>query len=262
MSSLEELLGEFHSDLKRAEHLLNLIKEFRAFAGSVTSPAKQGEGNHIWPEAIKLAEVAPLVRTDLPVLSGSILLYICGRFEYFVREVVVLIADEMASKASRYGDLPEKLRENLKNKTLEISQNPGRFGYSPAGAEQLIISLAQNLQPNGSPSAVTISSRVLTITESNMNPRTLTDMLRRVDIKEAWVELGKQARLKSHLSKSTDKECSAEAQARLERMMKERNGVAHPTAETSFPDPDQVLEACMFLTVLSHVIVDITYIPH
>lgn len=261
MSGLDFILKQFHKDLERAGHLLNLITEFRKFAGSDV-PIDVESGRVAWPEAVKLAGIAPRVRTDLPVLSGSILLYICGRFEYFVREVVVFLADEMVTKVESFKDLPDRLKSELRSKTLEISQNPARYGYSHGEAEQLIISLARNLETSGvSSGAVSISSRVLSVTESNMNPRTLAEVLKRVDIRDVWTEIGKQAPLKAHLSKGSDRECSSEAQVRLEAMMKERNGVAHPTDATSFPGPGQVIEYSDFLKVLSRVIVDIALVP-
>nr|BFE53723.1 hypothetical protein GCM10017745_71500 [Saccharothrix mutabilis subsp. capreolus] len=260
MSSATLALDQFHADLQRANHLLRLIKEFRRFAGSDV-PAEIREGTVAWSEAADLADAAPHVRTDLPVLSGSILLYICGRFEHFVRELVVALADDMAAKASTYHALPDRLRNELRVKTLEVAQNPSRFGYSSTEAEQLVIGLAENLTGSNDVEGVSISSRVLSITETNMNPATLAEVLRRVDITDVWKELGKQSRLKAHLAKIADTECTNEAKARLEALMKDRNGIAHPTGANVFPGPDKVLEASEFLKVLSGVIADLVEVP-
>jgi hypothetical protein len=98
MTPLDLILSEFDSDLKRAEDLLRLIKHFRGFAGS-SAPEELRNGTLSWPEAISLVNDAPQVRTDLPILSGSLLLYICGRFEYFVCEVVISLADRNGSES-------------------------------------------------------------------------------------------------------------------------------------------------------------------
>ncbi|TCO24511.1 hypothetical protein EV652_10842 [Kribbella steppae] len=260
MAQLEQVLHQFHEDLERAGHLLRLIKEFRRFAGS-KPPVEVTDGTVAWLEASDLADVAPAVRTDLPILAGSILLYVCGRFEYFAREIVVALADEAAAQVSEYADLPDKLRAELKHKTLEVAQSPSRFGFTSPDAEQMLIALGQNLGGAGSVGAVTISSRVLSITESNMNSNTLVEVLKRVGVIDVWTDLGKQAPLKSYLSIGNDKESMLEAKVRLDSMMKDRNGVAHPTGANTFPDPDQVLESVAFLRVLSQVIIDVVRVP-
>jgi RiboL-PSP-HEPN len=260
MAQLDVVLDEFHADLERAGKLLRLIKHFRRFAGSSVPKEVLDDIVH-WQEATELADVAPLVRTDLPILSGSILLYICGRFEYFVREVVVSLADDMAASVVSYTDLPEPVRAELWKRSLEVAQNPLRFGYAQTEAEQFLITLAQNVDMTRETGEVAISSKVLSITESNMQPRTLADIFKRVNITDLWNDVGKQAPLKAYLSKGSDKECREAAMARLEGMMKDRNGVAHPTGATFFPDTDIVLDSSEYLKVLSRVLVDLARVP-
>lgn len=259
-AELSLVLSDFQTDLDRAEHLLSLIDAFREFGGA-TRPDLVADGTVEWPEATALAEIAPRVRTDLPILSGSILLYVCGRFEYFARQVVVGLADELAAAAATYNELPERVRKELRSKTLEIAQNPRRFGYSESESAALIVALAGNLGTAHSASGVVITSKVLTVTETNMNPGTLADLLKRVEITELWKELGKQAQLKAHLSQSNDRECQEDAMARLEDIMKARNDVAHPTGSNSFPSPESVREAVRYLRVLSRVLVDVVLVP-
>lgn len=263
MTQLDDVLEQFHADLARAGHLLRLVKEFRAFAGSQV-PTELGSGQVPWAEAVALAQTAPAVRTDLPILSGSLLLYLCGRFEYFIREVIVSLADDIASRVSSYVDLPVRLREELRVRTLEVASNPGRFGYNETEADQLIDTLAQSLSisPQASPPAtIRISSSVLAITDANMNSRVVAEVFKRVDFTDFWSEVGKQAPLKAHVAQAEDRQCKVEAIARLEALMKQRNSVAHPTATTTFPDPDQVLDSVKFLKVLSQVIIDLARIP-
>lgn len=259
-SSLDLALGQFHDDLQRARHLLRLVTEFRKFAAS-TLPAEVANGTVNWPEIRELAGAAPFVRTDLPILSGAILLYICGRFEFFIREVVVTIADSIAAKATSYSDVPDRLRREILTKTLEVAQNPKRYNYDDHQAEQFIVSLAKNLSSATASGTVEISSRLLSITESNMNSLTLAEVLKRVAITEFWVELGKQAPMRTHLEKVTDKDCTAEARSQLDEIMKERNGIAHPTGTVLFPDLGKVVDALEFLNVLARVIVDVVQMP-
>jgi RiboL-PSP-HEPN len=261
MVDLTGAIGDFHSDLKRTEDLLALIKGFKVFAGSSERPANPT--NSAWPEAADLLLLAPGVRTDLPVLSGSLLLYVSGRFENFVRKVVVEVAEDKIAQCATYDALPVRLKDALFAQTLIVAQSPGKFGFEKSAPEKLIWQLGSSMRPDdgivgpGVADPLVFDTSVLALTESNMNSRTIVDVMKRVGIEEFWLEIGKQATLKAELGTSNDAECRAAAIAQLDAMMKDRNGFAHPSAEATFRDADQVLATCKFLKVLSQVIVDV-----
>lgn len=254
MNGLDDVLSDFRTDVSRAEHLLTLVKTFREF-GASTPPHVIVDATTPWPEAMALFDASRLRRTDLPVLSGSLQLYLVGRFEYCVRQIVQVIADEVATRATKYSDLPGSLRTELKCRTIEVAQNPRRYGYDDLQAEALLASLVGNFQSVAGP--LSVSSSVLSITESNMKDRVLAELLKRVGMNDFWKEVGKQANVKLHLETMTDGETTAKAQSRLNAVMDERNQVAHPTSSTQFPDPDQVLKAASFLNTLASVTVDL-----
>jgi hypothetical protein len=260
MAMDDSMLVPFHNDLNRSSHLLRLVKEFREFA-ALPIPPDISNGSISWPLAEELHSAASLVRTDLPILAGSIHLYVCGRFEYFVRELVTAVGDEIAANSADYTSLPAVVRTELWQRTLDVAQNPQRYGHTTSTAEQLLVTLSQSFQPAVAGTPVQISSPVLAVTESNMHSRMLTEVFRRVNISSVWPEIGKQAAMKLYLSKSVDGECTQAAQGKLDQMMKDRNGIAHPTSATTFPDPDQVLNAIEYLRVLSQVLVDLSKIP-
>lgn len=252
MSALDAVLKDFAEDVERVEHLLILIKAFREFGASVPPDYT---GSDPWIVAKNLHEQSKSRRTDLPILSGSLQLYLAGRFEYCVRQIVEVLADEIASKATRYADLPDAVRASLKTWTLEIAQNPKRYGFDDLGAEALLADLVANLSSSGGP--VSIRSSVLSITEANMKDRVIAELLKRVGMQEYWKDLGKQASVKLALEKATDAETTSEAQSRLNAIMEERNQVAHPTGSTAFPDPDKVMAAAKFLRTLATTTVEL-----
>lgn len=254
MSELDPVLSDFKADVERAEHLLALVKTFKDFGAS--APASRSlEDVDQWPAATLLHDASKSRRTDLPVLSGSLQLYLAGRFEYCMRQVVEVVADAVAARATKYGDLPDSIRSELKVKTLEIAQNPRRFGYDDVRTDALLAALVASKACTAPP--VSISSSVLSLTDSNMKDRVLADLLKRVGMQNFWRDVGKQTTMKLVLEKSEDCETTAEAQVRLNAIMDERNQVAHPTSSTQFPDPDQVLRAAKFLTTLAATTVDL-----
>lgn len=252
-------LGEFDRDIKRAKDLLELMKKFREFAAS-TVPEEVTNGNTPWVEAEELAEIAPGVRTDLPLLSGSLLLYICGRFESFVRELVIALADDLNSKFPVFHDLPDNVKKELFRQTLNVANAPQRYNYTSSDAEALIVSLGNNLTHTAGP--FTVRSDVLAITESNMHHRTVAEIFKRVNISDIWHDIAKQAKIRTYLEKYDDGDCRAEVTRELDRIMKDRNRLAHPASNgVTFLDADQVVGVCDFLLVLGSVIVEVVQIP-
>ncbi|MEV6219605.1 MAE_28990/MAE_18760 family HEPN-like nuclease [Nocardia sp. NPDC051833] len=234
-----------------------LVDSFKDFAAS--TPPFSTDEHEQWNEARSLLELAPAVRTDLPLLSGSLLLYLCGRFEYFVRDLVVAVADSLTEKASSYSELPTDLRQQLYEQVLTVAKSPEKFGYTRPEAEGLVVALAANLE--GRDALESVPSKPLSITESNMNSRVFANIFKRVGIADIWQEIGKQAQLKAHLEKGDDRGCRSEAVNFLDKIMKERNGIAHPTAGTTFPDSEHVAKVCDFYLVLGRVVVDVLLIP-
>lgn len=254
MTGLDPILAEFGADVERAEHLLSLVKTFREFGASNPFLGDSSEVD-VWPAATALHEASKLRRTDLPLLSGSLQLYLAGRFEYCIRQIVEVVADEIAARARKYSDLPEPIRNELKAKTIEVVQNPRKYGYDEIQADALLSALVASKACVEPP--ISISSAVLSLTDSNMKDRILNDILKRVGIQDFWRDVGRQAKMKLVLEKAVDGEATAEAQARLNAIMDERNQVAHPTTATKFPDPDQVLKAANFMKTLAATTVDL-----
>lgn len=247
-------LNEFVKDLERVEQLLGLIHDFRDFASK--APKDTENGYKLWTTAKK-------VRTDLPLLSGSLLLYLCGRFEYFVRELVGSIVDELVDGVDRFDDLPAPLRKEYLIRTLAINQNPGKFGQTVEAATALAAELASNLAGNADPrdGSLRVDAAAITITESNMNPGTMVEIFKRVGVVNLWETLGKQSVLKSHLGEAADGGCKAAAVARLEEIMSERNRVAHPTGDILFPDAEAVLAVAQYFRVLAPALVELALVP-
>lgn len=244
---------EFAKDVDRVEQLLDLTRVFRDFAGQEVESS--GYAHDLWIAAQR-------IRTDLPIFSGSLLLYLCGRFEYFVRDLVSTIVDEMVDKAASYQDLPESLRKEYLDRTLSINQNPYKFNHTRATAAVLAAELASNLAETNDPGIdFRLDANTVTITEANMNSATLVELFKRVAIDKAWDTLGKQLPLKNYLGESTDQDCKKAAIARLDDVMKERNRIAHPTGSTVFPDAKTVQDIAQYFRVLAQVLVDLALAP-
>lgn len=231
------------------------MKGFKEFASTKVPDALSKEEIE-WQSAITLHAAASTVRTDLPILAGSIQLYICGRFEYFVRELVGAVADGLVASCKSAEELPEVMRKTLRTKTMEVALNPRRYGYDQHEADLFLLALSKLISPGANEENWDISSEILTLTESNMNQRTLVDLFRRVGIENIWQEVGKQTKIKIYFSQKNDS--PSNAQKELDTIMSERNAIAHPTGETSFPDTDKVLGYIEYFKLISGILVEST----
>jgi hypothetical protein len=252
-TAARSVLANFEKDISRVEQLLRMIHSFRAFGGETIEMS--GRAKDLW-------EVAQASRTDLPLLSGSLLMYICGRFEYFVRELVGVIVDDMVDRAVTYDELPLALRKQILARTLEINLNPSKFGHDSATASALAAQLADNISGRNDGRALFVEASTATITESNMRPEVLADLFRRVGIAGIWDTLGQQLSLRSFFDEATNDGCKKAAMARLEDVMSERNKVAHPTGGIDvFPDASAVEGIARYFKVLGQVLFQLAVAP-
>ena len=247
-------LDELLSDFGRGEHLVQLIKQFRDFGRSSLPNNHEGLDSP-WHQASALWQETQARRTDLPVMSGSLLLYFVGRFEFFIRSIIEIAAEEIAGQCAKYSDLPPKLRQELIARTAEVVQNPRRFGYDDIEVEGFILTLAEGLKATSS--IPSINSKCLSTTDANLRPDTLAALFKRIGLDKVWTEVGKQSKIKYHLGITTDADATNHAQSKLKKIMEDRNRIAHPTGQTNFPGPDEVLEATGFLKILAEVITEI-----
>lgn len=257
---LDAILAEFSSDIERVRSLLSLTRSFRDFGASTPPNPSEGEqpAGSVWTEAHSLHAASASLRTDLPIFAGSLLLYVAGRFEYCIRQIVEAIADDIASTSNTYKELPEQIRKTLKARTLEIAQNPKKFGQDDVYCDILLESLVENTKGVRQPPV--IKSELLSVTDSNMRPQILQDLLKNVGLTDFWREAGKQAIMKIALGTTQDSDTSTTAQSQLTAIMEERNQIAHPTASTQFPDADKVLRHAEFLKTLSEITVNLSKI--
>jgi hypothetical protein len=247
---LDELLADF----SRGEHLISLINQIRDFGGSLLPDNMDGTDLQ-WPEASALWRECQNRRTDLPIMSGSLLLYLAGRFEFYIRTIIEIAAEEIASQCEKYNDLPPKLKKELIVRTAEVVQSPRRYGYDEIQVEGFILTLADGLR--ASSSIPSINSACLSTTDANMRPEILADLFKRIGMDNVWPEIGKQTKTKIHLRVTTDSDATNHAKSRLNDIMEDRNRIAHPTNTTTFLGPDQVLEATKFLSMLAEVMLDV-----
>jgi hypothetical protein len=239
-------ISEFISDLDKIESLLNLLKSFRLFAGSDV-PQLVSVGNPPWIEAVNLKNFSQTARTSLPVLSGSMLLYVAGRFEYFIKQMLESAIYEIATIGRSFDALPNDLKIELRKATIEVARNPQKFRYAESDVNVFLDALVKNIYGV----EMVIKPELILITESNMRADILDELMKRLGFSDFWTDLGKQAEVKIFYSGASDGEAKGRARRDLDGIMSQRNHIAHPTQETEFPEIDKVLGYIKYFKMLS-----------
>lgn len=257
MTVFAPVLQDFQSDVVRLKSLLRLTQKFRDFGGSQEPDRPLTDSAH-WVEAAELHAASREVRPHIPILAGSLLLFLVGSFEYFARQLVSAACDEIARSVPKYSELPTSLKKHLREQTLQVALRPKTYSYDENQANSLLLKLLQNDPDRAGP--LSVASEVIAITEANLQSTVLHDLMRRIGLDNFWNDVGKQSPLKLMLGTQSEHDAAAEAKRRLDSLMKQRNSLAHPNGESSFPNPDAVAHTADFLLVLAGIAVDIVAI--
>ena len=248
---LNPALEAFHNDLSRIEKLIKLTETLKEF-GDV-SPPDNGVGD-FYIAATQLREDVRKSSALFPVLSGTLLLYISGRFENFVRATFETLCDLYAGKCKKFEELPDKMQVGLVYYTAMVMPNPKKFGFDSIQVSTFIQNLSENMSPDIELGDV--NSKCLSITEANMSSVMMHDLFSRISLTTLWQEIGKQANLKVYFEINIDSEVTTKAKKVLDDIMGIRNKIAHPNGEPEFPDAIAVLNNIEYLKILASEIVN------
>lgn len=254
---LNSALVSFLDDLSRIERLVELTKILREFGDETPSAIEEDK---FIASAVHLKHEVKNSSTLFPVLSGTLLLYVSGRFENFVRTTFEALCDIYASKCTKFSELPEKMQTELVAFTAMVMPNPKKYGFDSIQTGIFIQNMSNNIsdKTESGEDKITlgeVNSKCLSITETNMNSDMVHKIFARIGITTIWQDVGKQASLKVHFETNTDNEVVTKAKKVLDDIMGIRNKIAHPSGEPEFPDATAVLKNIEYLKLLSTEIV-------
>jgi hypothetical protein len=243
-------LPEFLDDLKKVEDLLDAIYLLKDFANDQYNDSEFE--SPLTEKIAKVHESAKNNHANFVILSSIILLFLAGRFEFFVRSTFEESCLNCISEAEKFSHLPREMRDNLVKMTVEVISNPRKYGHGDLGVRSFAKILSDNLSDLDQLTVVNHSC--LSITTENMRSQVLTDLFKRIGIKNIWTTIGQQAKLKIHFETSDDQETRKKAELFLNDFMDIRNKIAHPSSSFIWPDIEYVRNAVSYFKVLSNVL--------
>lgn len=269
---MDELFAEYKLDLEKIRaflELIDLVKQFASFDDSILRASNE-QGATVEPKLEggstatlieknidntlpSLLLVAKSSKANLPVLSGTLVLYLCGRFEYYVRSVFEELSMQIATRCGTYERLPREMKKELINMTAEVISNPRKYGHAENGVTSFVENLYKNLKNND---VSTINFQCLSITFENMRAETLEKLFSKAGLKAIWENLGAQNELRLYFETNEVAQARSKAQTLLDEIMTIRNNIAHPSNDTTFPDSSKVTEFLNFFEMLASTIKD------
>jgi len=270
-------LSDFHADIEKSILLLSMTSLLKGFSGihnfdkyfhnntdqEVTVNAQQTtitnteqtklDIKDIKDNLIALQESAKNNHSNLVVLNGTLLLFIVGRFESFIRETFEECCKNIVLRAKKFSHLPKEMKENVIRYTSEVISNPRKYGHSDNGVKSFVRVLSKNLADDDD--LIEINHQCLSITHENMRPEILSDLFKRVGVKNIWEKISQQSQLQVFFETGDASYARSQSETFLNTLMDRRNSIAHPSRSITWPDVDYILKVLDFFKTLSSVII-------
>jgi len=259
---MDLILEEFLKDLSVIKIQLGLLDQVKKFSSVAYSPETQeqevtgeilgnkGENETYFDQAKKVHEHARDAHSGLPVIIGTTILYIAGRFEEYTRTAFEDLCQKIAGNAGKFNSLPKKMQDNLVAYTATVIQSPRKYNHGDGAVKTFSKNLASNLNND----SIDINYQCLSITDANMRPDMLADLYDRIGVKEIWKKIGQQAQIQAHFGSQDAGAAETLAKKKLNNLMDLRNSIAHPSTALTWPDSSLVLEYVEVVSVLARAL--------
>jgi hypothetical protein len=252
---MDPILAEFRTDLSRLLKLLELLEIIKTFSGEDGSGLNT-EDNVFLEQAGKVLRVSKECHPDIVILIGTLVLYLGGRFEYFVRTEFEFLCEQIATRCGTYRNLPREMRESIITMTATVIAEPRKYGHGDQGIKSFITNLATIL--NDTSKLQDVNSACLSITDANMRADTLDELFQRIGAKGIWDKIGQQAKVLVFFETSEAPEARNKAKSFLNGFMDIRNKIAHPAAGIDWPDSISVRKNIEYFDILAEAISEVT----
>ena len=248
---MDEILLEFKEDIKsiRQSILLLEILRKRKWIEEISNIELEEDEN------IKaLINQTNQCITAFTKVEGSLILYVAGRFENYVRTIFEETCVKISENKGSYQALNKNMKDNIVKFTAEVIANPRKYNHGEGGVTTFVKNLYENIINDN---ITEINYQCLSITTENMKSSIIQELFERIGICKIWESISEQSALKIFF-KSTDRDFTANrAKKMLDALMRLRNDIAHPSNGITWPDSNKIIEYISFLDVLAGVIKEV-----
>lgn len=253
---MDPIVKDFEGDLDKVAAQLNFIEVIRKFTACTPPQDDPSLTTPFGTEALLVLDGAKSVHGNLPLASGTLILYTCGRFEAMTRVLFEDLCQRLVAKANRFARLPKKMRESLPIFTAKVIADPRKYGHAENGVRFFVTTLASNLAVDAKVERV--NHECLSLTESNMRAEVLADLFGRIGATKIWAQISEQASLKAFFQEADSTKVESKARKKLDDLMELRNRIAHPSGELDWPSVESLHEYIQFLRLMARSMSELT----
>lgn len=251
---MDPIAKDFNDDLERILgqiHLIDLLASFVVYE----TPYIDGESLDFFHCASNIQSTVRANHANFPIARGTLVLYMCGRFESMVRTMFEDLCQRLVSSAKEYKRLPKRMQDNLPLYTAKVIAEPRKYGHAESGVRTFVSILAENLQPNASIEKV--NHQCLSITDANMKSEVLAELFGRVGAGNVWQLVAQQLPMRTFFKEADVGAVESKAKRTLNDLMDMRNKIAHPSGGFDWPSSEYIKDAISFLRILAKVLGEI-----
>lgn len=209
---MEEIYALFEQDLVDIEKVIRLLDTLFSFGTESHSEELDKESSFI-KKSIELHKSIIEGQAGSVKIPGTLILYLGGRFEDFMRSLFEDLAIQVANNSSNFKSLPSNMREALIRDTSEVIANPRKFNHGEGARDTFIKNLSDNIHLNN---LSEINAQCLSITSANMRPDIINELFSKVGLKEVWRKVGEQAKIKTHFGTDASQQAENDCKKYLE----------------------------------------------
>ncbi|HHA2821223.1 TPA: HEPN domain-containing protein [Stenotrophomonas maltophilia] len=251
---MDPIIAAFEADLDKIAAQLDFMESVRRYIG--VSVDLVDSDSLFLKESLVIHDDAKKIHSNIPLAGGTLILYVCGRFESMSRTLFEDLCQRLVTRAQVFSRLPKKMRENLPVFTAKVVAEPRRYGHAENGVRAFVTTLASNLAVDARVDRV--NHECLSLTESNMRADVLAELFGRIGGANIWIQMAEQASLKAYFQEAETAKVEAAARRKLNDLMELRNKIAHPSSELDWPSGEALRDYLKFLRLLARAMVDLT----
>ncbi|HEX7415544.1 MAG TPA: HEPN domain-containing protein [Bacteroidia bacterium] len=251
---MEDIYQDFCKDIEHLKSVLKLADSLKVYTGVENEPKIEFVGNEFLLSAEDVHIKSREANIGMAFIPGTIVLYLGGRFEFFIKTIFEELCINIAIKCKKFDYLPKEFKESLITQTSEVIKSPAKYGHGDNGRNTFITNLSNNI--NGI-EITDINAKCLSITSENMRSQILADLFNRIGAKEIWMKLSQQAKLQVFFETADPSKAQKDASKFLNDFMDMRNKVAHPSGSFQWPDTNAVLYQINYFEMLGKVILEL-----
>lgn len=247
---MQQIFDTYKGDLSEIKKTILLLSSLESFA-KTTEVEINNESSEYLIEANKVRESFKENRSGVAFIPGILMLYIAGRFENFVRTIFEETSTQVAKVHTSFKDLNSEFQKSLIDDTSKVISNPRKYNHGEGARDTFIKNLYNNIHEDRLDE---INYQCISFTETNMRAEIITELFKKINYKNIWVDISNQANLRGFFDGVDSNQTNSKSQKLLNSFMTLRNGVAHQSDNVTWISSTESIKYIDFFIELGNAI--------